>query len=151
MVNLSFSKVNHSEFLRRLSIYFEDDNRLIGGNPDNGGLANVNYNWSDNRNVNIGFRPLVVSHLTILIQPPNILPISIICDVSCWYLLLSRHFVSKDRRMRIFNRSSLTLTLLSVASFLSRGKYRAKIISSISSSEIISRRSPRVKRLTLGK
>lgn len=40
---------------------FGDSNRLYGGNRDNGGLANVNYNWSDNRNDNIGFRPLVVS------------------------------------------------------------------------------------------
>jgi hypothetical protein len=42
---------------------FEDSNRLIGGNRDNGGLANVNYNWPDNRNDNIAARPLVVSKL----------------------------------------------------------------------------------------
>ena len=40
---------------------FEDSNRLYGGNRDNGGLANVNYNWHDNRNSNIAARPLVVS------------------------------------------------------------------------------------------
>ena len=40
---------------------FEDSNRLYGGNRDNGGLANVNYNWHDNRNSNIAGRPLVVS------------------------------------------------------------------------------------------
>ncbi len=33
-------------------------NRLYGGNSDNGGLSNVNWNDADNRNENIGFRPL---------------------------------------------------------------------------------------------
>lgn len=37
-----------------------DDNRLIVGNRDNGGLADVNYNWHDNANDNIGFRVLAV-------------------------------------------------------------------------------------------
>lgn len=36
------------------------DNRLIVGNRDNGGLADVNRNWHDNRNDNIGFRALAV-------------------------------------------------------------------------------------------
>ncbi|MDP3764427.1 MAG: hypothetical protein Q8Q95_02290 [bacterium] len=40
---------------------FEDSSRLYGGNRENGGLANVNYNWSSNRNDNIAGRPLVVS------------------------------------------------------------------------------------------
>ena len=40
---------------------FEDSNRLYGGNRDNGGLANVNYNWRDNRNSSVAARPLVVS------------------------------------------------------------------------------------------
>lgn len=40
---------------------FEDSNRLYGGNRNNGGLANVNYNSADNRNDNIAARPLVVS------------------------------------------------------------------------------------------
>ena len=31
---------------------------MNGGNSDNGGLSNVNYNSSDNRNDNLGFRPL---------------------------------------------------------------------------------------------
>lgn len=44
----------------KLDVYFEDDNRLFGGNSDNGGLSNVNNNWSDNRNDNIGFRPRIV-------------------------------------------------------------------------------------------
>ena len=41
---------------------FEDANRLYGGNRDNGGLANVNYNSRDNRNDNIAGRPLAVSY-----------------------------------------------------------------------------------------
>src|SRR3989344_5609780 len=40
---------------------FEDSCRLYGGDRDDGGLANVNYNWRDNRNSNIAARPLVVS------------------------------------------------------------------------------------------
>jgi hypothetical protein len=40
---------------------FEGSNWLYGGNRENGGLANVNYNWSSNRNDNIAGRPLVVS------------------------------------------------------------------------------------------
>lgn len=40
-----------------LGTYFERGNRLYGGNSDNGGLSYVNYNWSDNHNDDIGFRP----------------------------------------------------------------------------------------------
>jgi len=47
----------------RLKINFQDSNRLIGGNRDNGGLANVNYNSASNRNDNIVGRPLVVSNV----------------------------------------------------------------------------------------
>ena len=46
---------------------FEDGNRLFGGNSDNGGLANVNYNASDNRNDNIGFRLQIVFYFTVLL------------------------------------------------------------------------------------
>lgn len=49
---------------------FEDSSRLYGGNRDNGGLANVNNNWADNRNRNIVARPLVVC-FTILYHPKN--------------------------------------------------------------------------------
>lgn len=42
---------------------FEDSNRLYGGNRDNGGLSNVNYNWQTNRNDNIAGRPLGVSSI----------------------------------------------------------------------------------------
>lgn len=90
---------------------FEDDNRLIGGNSDNGGLANVDNNWSDNHNDNVGFRPLIAAHcLTVLIQPPIILPISTSWEDRSWYLLLSIHFVSQESRINIFRRSSLMLT-----------------------------------------
>jgi len=44
-----------------LEANFEASNRLYGGNRENGGLANVNYNSADNRNDNIAGRPLVVS------------------------------------------------------------------------------------------
>jgi len=37
-----------------------DSNRLIVGNSDNGGAANVNWNHPDNSNDNIGFRAAVV-------------------------------------------------------------------------------------------
>lgn len=53
---------------RWLGTNFEDSNRLIGGNRDNGGLANVNYNWSENRNDNIAGRPLVVSKRASLVR-----------------------------------------------------------------------------------
>lgn len=63
--------------------YFEGaHNRLNGGNSDNGGLANVNWNNADNRNDNWSPRPLGVTKgahvgaFTFLIQPPTILPIS---------------------------------------------------------------------------
>ncbi len=39
---------------------YESDNRLIAGNRENGGLSDVNRNWHDNRNDNIGFRVLAV-------------------------------------------------------------------------------------------
>lgn len=39
-------------------------NRLNGGNRDNGGLANVNYNTRGNRNDNIAGRCLAVSEKT---------------------------------------------------------------------------------------
>lgn len=39
---------------------YESENRLIVGNSENGGLANVNRNWHDNRNDNIAFRVLAV-------------------------------------------------------------------------------------------
>lgn len=39
---------------------YESDNRLIVGNRENGGLADVNRNWHSNRNDNIGFRVLAV-------------------------------------------------------------------------------------------
>ena len=48
---------------------FEDDNRLIGGNSDSGGLADVNYNWSDNHNDNIAFRSLIASSLFNSLNP----------------------------------------------------------------------------------
>ena len=63
--------------------FFEDDNRLIGGNSDNGVLANVNDNWPDNHNDNLAFRLLIVSpYFFDLIQPPSILPISIRWETS---------------------------------------------------------------------
>lgn len=47
---------------RRKRTIFEDrDNRLNGGNSDNGGLANVNYNPADNHWNNKSVRPLEVS------------------------------------------------------------------------------------------
>jgi len=39
---------------------FEDDNRLAGGDSDNGGLADVDYGWSCGRYGGVAFRPLVV-------------------------------------------------------------------------------------------
>lgn len=38
---------------------FGDSRRLYGGHRDDGGLADVNCSWSDDRNDGIGFRPLV--------------------------------------------------------------------------------------------
>lgn len=52
---------NQSSVIMTIRNNFEDSNRLYGGNRNNGGLANVNYNWHDNRNRNIAGRPLVVS------------------------------------------------------------------------------------------
>lgn len=40
-----------------------DSNRLVVGNSDNGGAANVNWNQPDERNDNIGFRVAVVLSL----------------------------------------------------------------------------------------
>lgn len=54
---------------------YGDDNRLIVGNRDNGGLADVNYNWHDNRNDNIGFRVLAVPY-AMRNHPPTNFPIS---------------------------------------------------------------------------
>ncbi len=45
----------------KLANFESRDNRLHGGNSDNGGLANVNYNGADNRWNNQGFRFLEVS------------------------------------------------------------------------------------------
>jgi len=39
-------------------LFAESDNRLVGGNSNNGGLSNVNWNHASNHNDNIGFRPL---------------------------------------------------------------------------------------------
>jgi len=131
---------------------FEDSNRLIGGNSDNGGLTNVNYNWSDNHNDNIGFRPLIVSHyLKFFIQPPNILPISIRYSVRRWYFLLSMHLVSKETLSSIFKRSSLILAFCKTGIFCSRGRYPAVIIISIRLRAIWSIFCPRLYLLLLGK
>ena len=40
-----------------------DSNRLVVGNSDNGGAANVNWDQPDERNDNIGFRVAVVLSL----------------------------------------------------------------------------------------
>lgn len=127
-------------------------NRLIGGDRDNGGLKVVN-NWQfDNHNDDIGFRLQTVLYpLVVLIQPPSILPTSMVKDVSCWYLLLSRHFVSCESRRSIFKRSSLTLTFWRIGNFCSRDKYPAMITSSIISRVIWSILWPRVYLFALGK
>lgn len=49
------------QFLMASNAY-KSDNRLIVGNAENGGLADVNNNWHDNVNNNIGFRVLAVLH-----------------------------------------------------------------------------------------
>ena len=59
---------------------YGDDDRLIMGNRDNGGLGDVNDNWHDNTNDNIGFRVLAVLYV-FLIQPPIRLPI--LCNSVC--------------------------------------------------------------------
>ena len=51
---------------------YESDNRLIAGNAKNGGLADVNNNWHNNENDNIGFRVLAV--LSRLFPTANHLP-----------------------------------------------------------------------------
>lgn len=131
---------------------FEDGNRLIGSNSDNGGLANVNWNWPDNRNGNIGFRPLIVSHcFTSLIQPPSILPIPIISDTRLWYLLLSRHLVSQDSLKSNFIRSSLMLAFCKIDNFCSRGEYPAAITNSMVSKISWSNFCPSVYRFAFGK
>ena len=43
---------------RRIQNAYGSDNRVIVGNRDNGGLASVNRNWSNNPNDNVGFRLL---------------------------------------------------------------------------------------------
>ena len=50
------------DYGRKRAIFFEDrDRRLNGGNSDNGGLANVNWNNAANHWDNKSFRPLEVS------------------------------------------------------------------------------------------
>lgn len=128
------------------------DNRLIGGNRDNGGLKAVNDWQSDNHNDNIAFRLQIVLYpLVVLIQPPSILPISMVSDVSCWYLLLSRHFVSCESRRSIFKRSSLMLAFWSIGNFCSLDKYPAVITSSMISRVTWSILWPRVYLFALGK
>lgn len=39
---------------------YGSDNRIIVGNFDNGGLADVNNDWPDNSNENVAFRVLAV-------------------------------------------------------------------------------------------
>ena len=46
--------------MRRQKDCYGSRNRLIVGNRDNGGLADVNRNWRDNRNDNVGFRVLAI-------------------------------------------------------------------------------------------
>src|SRR3989344_371097 len=112
-------------------------NRLNGGNSDNGGLANVNDWNASNRNDNIGFRLQIAPYpLTVLIQPPNILPISKVWKASGWYLLLLIHLVSNAVLIRIFKTSSLVLIFCRTGSFCSRGRYPAVIVSSIISTVI---------------
>lgn len=55
---------------------YDADNRLIVGNSDNGGLADVNNDWHDNRNDNIAFRVLAVLYPSDFSHPPTIFPIS---------------------------------------------------------------------------
>lgn len=132
--------------------WFEDSNRLIGGNSDNGGLTNVNHNWSDNHNDNIAFRPLIDSHcLAVLIQPPSILPTSIRYSARCWYFLLSIHLVSEEILSSIFRRSSLILVFCKTGSFCSWGRYPAVIINSTRFKATWSIFNPRVYFLLLGK
>lgn len=131
---------------------FEHGNRLNGGNSDFGGLANVN-NWqSDNHNDNIGFRLQIVPYpLTVLIQPPSILPISMVWETKCWYLLLSRHLVSWASLKSIFRRSNFVLIFCKPGNFCSRGKYPVIMTSSKILKIIWSIFSPKVYFLLLGK
>jgi len=50
----------------------ESQKRLNGGNSDNGGLSNVNWNTPDNRNDNLGFRPLIVFRKDLLFKQDSL-------------------------------------------------------------------------------
>ena len=58
--NIAHSEFGEANTWEWFADKFGDDRRLIGGNSDNGGLANVHYNSSDNRNGYVGFRLRVV-------------------------------------------------------------------------------------------
>src|SRR3989338_9307634 len=61
---------------RRGGKTYGSENRLIVGNVENGGLADVNRNWHDKTNDNIGFRVLAVLYPVFFIHPPSIFPSS---------------------------------------------------------------------------
>lgn len=148
-----------------------ESNRVIAGNSDNGGAANVNWNHPGNPNDNIGFRLAVVSspaegkqcdlllclmggshcYIEALIQPPSILPISCKYDSRRRYFLLSKIFKSLQSLMRTFNRSSFILVFCKTGSFSDFDSWLAVTIPSIISSIISSIFCPIVYRSFLGK
>src|SRR3989344_1688695 len=143
-------------------------NRVNVGNFDSDGL-NVNNNWDDNRNDNIGLasarqsfsiRSMPVRQLTDghtcsysfadLIHPPSIRPISSMGDWSAMYFLLSIVFTSFSSRRSTRNRLSFTLTFSSAGIFSDLYCWLASRIPSMTSSRAFSQRGQTVSRSCLG-
>ena len=109
-----------------------DGNHVNVGNFDAKGL-NVNNNWDNNRNNNLGLASARQaslsqrtpaqsgrSHYTSLvdfIQPPSMRPISSISDSSATYRLLSMAFTSLASRMKTRSMLSLVLAISKTGSF----------------------------------